>query len=113
MVASPTLSGDVHPIFLAHDCAASSCHSGSRQREGLDLSTPATSFNTLVNVPSSTCTGRTRVTPGSVSGSYLVNKLTGSGMCGGRVMPGGGRPPLGEDEIDVIRAWIAGGAVKD
>jgi hypothetical protein len=49
------------------------------------------------------------VSPGSLEQSYLMNKLTGIGMCGGTVrMPPAG--PLPPDEIQTIADWICVGA---
>ena len=52
---------------------------------------------------------RLRVKPNDVAGSYLVNKLNGSGMCFGSAMPkvGGG---LTQAELDVVRSWILSNA---
>jgi hypothetical protein len=50
-----------------------------------------------------------RVAPGSVATSYLVNKLTGQGLCSGNLMPPNGGP-LSSTQLDLIRAWICNGA---
>jgi hypothetical protein len=65
----------------------------------------------LVNVATPQCTpSRMRVAPGSPSTSYLINKLTGTGMCSGLRMPRN-RAALGTADMDVIRGWISGGAL--
>jgi hypothetical protein len=62
-----------------------------------------------VNHAASGCTtSHIRVVPGSVSTSYLVNKLTGVGMCSGSQMPLTGS--LSSSQVDQIRAWICNGA---
>ena len=106
---SKSFAADVHPLFVARGCSGvGACHGGARPAEGLNLSTAAGGFAQLVGVGSSQCPGRTRVVPNDIAASYLVNKLTGSGMCVGSVMPKGGS--LTAAEIDLVRAWIATGA---
>jgi hypothetical protein len=67
------------------------------------------SYAQLVNVPSSTCSGKTRVKPAAVAESYIINKLTGVGICNGSMMPKVGGP-LPAAQIDTIRRWICQGA---
>jgi hypothetical protein len=95
---------------VRHGCADGACHAGVRPAEGLDLSTAALGYSKLVNIASGQCATRKRVTPNDVAASYLVNKLTGSGMCFGSAMPkaGGG---LTQGELDIVRAWILSNAV--
>jgi hypothetical protein len=72
--------------------------------------TSGSSYAALVNRTASGCTTpHIRVSPGSVSASYLVNKLTGVGMCTGNQMPLSGGP-LPSAQIDLIRSWICNGA---
>jgi hypothetical protein len=86
------------------------CHNGARGQANLDLSSAAVARAALVNVTTDQCSGsKKRVVPGSPSTSYLVNKLTGVGMCSGSVMPKAGSE-LTAAQIDVIRAWIGSGA---
>lgn len=102
-------AADVAPIWVRQGCAGAGCHGSTRPAEGLDLSTTATGYALLVNIASGQCTTRKRVVPNDVAGSYLVNKLTGSGMCFGSAMPkaGGG---LTQSELDIVRAWILSNA---
>jgi hypothetical protein len=100
-------ASQVQPIFNAS--CTTNCHGGNRPSAGLDL-TPAGSWNDLVNAPGD-C-GRLRVVPGSVASSYLVNKLTGEGMCSGTQMPARG-VTLPGSQLDTIRAWICQGAPKN
>jgi hypothetical protein len=81
---------------------------GAQPKSSL-LLTAGASYGALVNAASSTCTAKVRVVPGQVDKSYLVNKLTGIGMCAGTQMPktGGALPA---NEIDLVRAWICNGA---
>ncbi|MGH8222532.1 MAG: Ig-like domain-containing protein [Woeseiaceae bacterium] len=90
-------------------CAA--CHSGPTgptQPAGMDLSSEAESFASLVSVPSDQQPEILRVAPGNADASYLVQKLEGTAAVGER-MPQGG-PFLDQATIDVIRAWIDQGA---
>ncbi len=80
---SVSFSGQVQPIFDA-DCTTA-CHSGARPAGGLSL-VAGSSHGELVNV-TSTCSGRKYVVPSSPQTSYLMNKLTGVGMCAGSIMP--------------------------
>jgi len=71
----------------------------------------AASYAELVNVAAD-CTGKVLVVPGSVGTSYLVNKLTGVGMCNGTQMPKTGAS-LSAAELNVINGWICEGAPKN
>lgn len=51
------------------------------------------------------------IAPGSPDGSKLVRKIRGTEAVGGR-MPFGG-PYLGDDQIDLIAAWVAEGALDN
>lgn len=53
-----------------------------------------------------------RIVEQRAASSYLVNKLTGVGMCSGSVMPKAGGE-LAPAQIDVIRAWISAGAADN
>ena len=102
--------GQVQPIF-AVSCGGGSCHTGASPQNGLDLSSPAKSFMTLVSQASSACPGETRVVPSMPDKSYLVWKLVGQGMgaCfqGGRMPPGG---MLSAGDMNTVRGWISAGA---
>ncbi len=51
------------------------------------------------------------IAPGSPDGSKLVRKIRGTEAVGGR-MPFGG-PYLSDDQIDLIAAWVAEGALDN
>ncbi|MDH3589950.1 MAG: Ig-like domain-containing protein, partial [Gammaproteobacteria bacterium] len=87
-----------------------SCHAGSAAPLGLRLES-GSSFALLVNIPSVQESGVLRVAPGDPDNSYLIQKLEGTAGTGSR-MPLG-TPPLPQSTIDVIRAWIAAGALPD
>jgi hypothetical protein len=108
--ARKTFAADVFPLFQGASCAGMGCHGGARPAEGLDLSSASVAFGALVNVRSGQCGGsKFRVVPNDPAASYLVNKLTGVGMCSGSVMPKMGGE-LTSAQIDVVRAWIGAGA---
>jgi hypothetical protein len=97
----------VYAIFTQSGCGTAACHGGAMPKEGLDLSTKAKALAQLVDVPSSQCGGELRVTSGDPSNSYLINKLTGVGMCMGSQMPKADAA-LSAADIDTIRTWISG-----
>jgi hypothetical protein len=102
---------DVFPLFSS--CGGAGCHAGRAAQLDLDLATSAAAYRTLVGVDAEQCSGpKQRVTAGDVTGSYLLNKLTGIGMCSGSIMPKADGV-LSAAQLDVIRAWIANGARND
>lgn len=104
-------AADVHPLFQSTGCASAQCHGASSPKAGLDLSSATVGYAELVDVASiaPTCAGRTFVVPSDVTASYLVNKLSGAGMCAGVRMPKGGSA-FSLAQIDIVRAWIGSGA---
>jgi hypothetical protein len=97
-------AGQVQPIWNAS--CTTNCHGGNRPSAGLNLA-PGGSYGSLVNVPGD-C-GKLRVAPGKPDSSYLINKLTGSGICAGTQMPAKG-VSLAPAQIDLLRGWICQGA---
>lgn len=99
-------------VFSA-SCAVSGCHVGSDAPEGLDLSA-GEAYGNLVNVSSEQVPDLLRVDPENPDDSYLVIKLEG----GERIAEGTarmprGRDPLSDDQIQMIRDWIAAGAPRE
>src|SRR5689334_5152103 len=84
------------------------CHIGANAPQGLRLDA-ANSYALLVNVNSNEVPALKRVNPGNPDQSYIVQKISGSAAVGGR-MPLG-QSPLPQDRIDLIRSWIAAGAL--
>lgn len=112
-----TPPGSLNPVFseiqsnvFTSTCATAGCHAGAGAPQGLRLDA-ANSYGLLVNVPSSEVPSVLRVAPGDPDGSYLIRKLEGTAAVGER-MPLG-RQPLAQATIDVIRQWIADGAIDD
>jgi hypothetical protein len=108
---------DVYTTIIAVDCTNSMCHfPNPGPNDGdLDLSSQATAYAQLVNVPATTapidsnnCTGD-RVVPGSPSTSLLYLKVAEAlPPCGAR-MPDL-QPPLTSQQIGLIQTWITEGA---
>jgi hypothetical protein len=94
-----------------------SCHAGPDAVAAMDLSTRASAYESLVGVhaggPKSECaaSGLLRVDPGQAGRSLLYLKIGPSPPCGGR-MPDNA-PPLSDDEIGAVEAWINAGAPND
>ena len=100
-----SLAADIQPLF-DNNCAP--CHLGGGASGGLALDS---AYGTLVGVPSNQ-SGLNRVQAGLVQDSYLWHKLQGTqdDVGGsGNPMPGSA-PPLPAVELDLIEAWITGGA---
>ena len=107
---NPSFANDVTAIFTAGGCTATSCHGGGA--DGLTLtSSAATNYSNLVGVRSSSAPTFLRVEPGDPTNSYLVMKLEGRQLSGGR-MPLG-RPPLSNAQIGTIKTWISAGALNN
>lgn len=105
-------AGDLAPEFAAIQAAVfdpicTECHAGPAAAIGMRLSADV-SYAMLVGVASLEMPGLLRVAPGDPDASYLVRKLEGRDIVGGR-MPLG-RAPLPQAQIDAIRSWIAQGA---
>ena len=103
----PSFSKDVQPIF---NKGCVDCHGVKKAKAKLDLSEGAALKN-LVNVPSEQVPGTLRVKPGDPEESYLWLKLDhrakeGAGMPKGLF----GASKLPQEELDLVRAWIEGGA---
>ncbi len=118
----------VGPIFEAR-CATSRCHAGAAPVLGLDLSRAESIRRTAIGVPASevrrpvagaaassapALTGLAIIDVSAAARSYLVYKILGDPHVRGSPMP----PPVGEGgegaltaaEVELVVAWIAGGA---
>ncbi len=87
------------------------CHAGANPPLGLVLNTDAT-YDQLVDELSSQRPMLMRVEPGNPDNSYLIHKLEGGPNIIGAQMPRGG-PPLPQETIDEVRAWIIDGALNN
>jgi hypothetical protein len=112
---APTFAADVQPIFSAN-CAFSGCHATSEVKPSgkpMHLSV-GQAYANIVNVEAFERAGMDRVEPGEPDESYLIHKIQGTqadvGGSGER-MPLGGQ--LTQTEIEIIRDWIAAGAIDN
>lgn len=106
-LAPPNVSF-LNQVFPLLETYCSSCHSAAKPAANLDLSTANASYLGMVNVLSEQCTTVFMVAPGDSSASYLMDKLYGTNMCAGGIMPKG--DSMTAEEIDTIRLWIDQGA---
>jgi hypothetical protein len=90
-------------------CAVPGCHGGTAAQQGLRLDT-GFAYGNLINVASPRDSSQVRVVPGNPDDSFIIHKLEGTQTLGDR-MPDGG-PYLQQSTIDVIRLWIANGALQ-
>lgn len=108
-----SFANDIVPMFVA---SCTSCHTGEAARTGsanLNLD-PEFAYGDLIRVMSGHVPTMARVMPGDPDASYLVHKLAGTQAdVGGR----GQRMPRGSEEnywtdeqIELVRTWIAEGA---
>jgi hypothetical protein len=115
-VTTSTVGGGGSSLTLIQEtiftptCALLGCHDALIQSDGLNLSNVSVSYSDLVGQLSN-CVGRIRVVAGNPDASYLMDKL-GDGLqapCG-EVMPLG-MASLSSDDLQLIRDWIADGAL--
>ncbi|MCE2439110.1 MAG: hypothetical protein J4F39_06765 [Candidatus Latescibacteria bacterium] len=96
-------------------CISSSCHSSSWAAAGLSLEPDVTYDQLVGRVPQNAKAreeGMLLVKEGDPQKSFLMTKLTGSGVGYGDRMPRS-YSSLSGVAIDAIRAWIAAGAPRD
>lgn len=84
------------------------CHVGAGAPQGLRLDS-SNSFGDLVGIPSREVSSLNRVEPFDPDRSYLFQKIQGTAAVGDR-MPLGG-PALPDEDIELVRQWIADGAM--
>lgn len=107
----PQLSQIEQQIFT-RSCNFSSCHAGSAAAGAGGLSLESPSFAKLVGVKSGVVSTKTRVVPFEPDQSYLMEKLIQAKPAAGGRMPLVS-DPLPEEELEMIRAWIAAGALNN
>ena len=103
---------DVQPIFSSSCGDATHCHLDPTPSEGLSLKV-GEAYADLVNVPAKQdCNGQVRVLPGSAVGSYLINKITATGVCPGeKKMPP--NSSLSAAKKQTIIDWVCQGAPEN
>ncbi|MGB5811657.1 MAG: hypothetical protein WBG86_14060 [Polyangiales bacterium] len=107
----------VQQVFENRGCTASTCHGSEDGEGGLDLRAE-TAFDNLINVDSSSG-DIPRVFPADEELSVLYLKVAAKTLgtnladfgVGGSEMPSSS-DALTEDEVELIRAWIRGGAPR-
>lgn len=102
----PKLSVIQSNVFQ-RSCVFSSCHSADTPQKGLNLS--GSTYQVLVNKPSSEVPSRMLVVPSNPDGSYLLEKISSDHPTSGARMPYTSTP-LPEGEIAAVRQWIELGA---
>ena len=109
----------VAPIFF-NNCAISGCHAGPNPQEGQNLSSFAEISATAINVQANETLLTSmldRIEPFQSNQSYLIHKIDGThldpGVDGSGVQMPRGRPPLPQAERDLVRSWIAEGALNN
>lgn len=105
----------IYASIVGPVCATPACHgaAGAAFAGDLDLSSAGTAYAALVGVGPHAPGCGTRVTAGSPDASFLVAKLEGTQdplTCGATMPSGSMLPP---DQIALVRAWIAAGALQD
>ena len=111
VVIGPTLD-QIQAIVFSPTCATVSCHtgpSGGVLPGGMDLSDADASFMSLVGVASTQQAAILRVDDFDPDNSYLIQKLEGTALSGGRMPPAGALDPA---IIAEIRQWISDGALR-
>ncbi|HZR79581.1 MAG TPA: hypothetical protein VFD92_00675 [Candidatus Binatia bacterium] len=113
--ADPSFATIQREIFDKH-CTSAACHSAVARSGSLSL-VAGDSYDGLVNVEPDNAAARAagllRVAPDQPQKSFLIAKLTGDLQPGeGSSMPLGATP-LSDAEIDLVRSWIAAGAMPD
>lgn len=88
---APSFKNDVAPM-LKNACV--NCHGGRRRKAGLDV----TSYDSIMKF----------VKAGDPNNSKLQKSLLGKGA---KLMPP--KNPLADDQVALVKAWIAAGAKKD
>lgn len=103
--ATVSLAADVQPVFDAH-CLG--CH-GPGGNGGLDLSAEVAWAN-LVGVETTNYAPRQRVVSANPGESVLFLKISAAAAVGASMPPGA---PLPADAIELVRIWIAQGALDN
>ena len=111
-----SFANDVQPI-LTNNCATSGCHGQPVANPGAKpmVLVAGSAYAALVNVTAAQLPTMMRVRPGHPDSSYVIHKLQGTHRTfggTGNQMPLN-RAPLSLQTIDLIRRWIAAGALPN
>ena len=112
--APVSFATQVLPIFTTN-CAKAGCHTGNAPTGGMNLSGTSSQVRArLVGVATvGGPPGSIRVIAGNPDSSYIIRKLEGGPNIFGNRMPNDGPPYLSQPTIDIIRTWIAQGALDN
>lgn len=112
LVANPTLSIDLQPIFTAR-CATAGCHNFATHQVGLNLA-PGYAYDNTVNVQAVFRPLWKRIVPFKPDSSFLVQVLLADPSKHPEIsrMPLG-RPPLTDNQINTIINWVSRGALRN
>jgi uncharacterized protein (TIGR03118 family) len=110
--ATPTVTlSQLQTAIFTPKC--SGCHTGlGTSLPGVQNLSAGNTFASIVNVPSIEQPALKRIAPGDPDHSYLVQKIEGAAGISGQRMPFGG-PFLSQSDIDLVRAWVAQGALNN
>lgn len=100
-------------VFEGYGCTNGACHSSETASGGLDL----TAGNAWANLHDVDSVGSSekRISPGAAVRSYLYQKLAAATLgeaTSGSPMPIG-QEPLSENDLNLVRWWIYGGAPEE
>jgi len=109
LTPAPGSLDDLHERIISKRCSGQPglCHNGQFEP---NLSTPALTYEYLVNRPGLEKPDRLRAAPGNPTGSLLIDKLRNRNGVATQ-MPLGAEP-LAEEDIAAIEAWINEGALR-
>ena len=113
LVATPSFSNDIQPIFNAR-CATTSCHNLTTHQVGMVLAA-GHSYDNIVNRQSVFRPSWKRIVPFKPDSSFLIKVLLADSATQHPEitrMPLG-RPPLTNDQIQTIINWVAQGAQRN
>jgi hypothetical protein len=102
----PTLAADVLPIAQTNCAVAAACHQVDGTANGF--------WHYYVNLPCEECTDvRELIAPGDPEHSYVIDKITGTNLCGGFGSMPKDSQLMEKSEIQTIYDWICAGAKDD
>jgi hypothetical protein len=99
---------EIRERVLQPSCSFMACHSGASPAGMLGLADDDAHAQLMATSP---LTMRARVVPGDADASYVMEKLTETAPEQGEQMPP--TAPIDDDRIELVRAWIEGGAPSD
>ena len=97
-------------VYAFFERRCTSCHTEANPHGGLDLSSAAQAWTSLVGIES-TCGASLRVAPRDPRASLLWRKLARVDLCGERMPPSG--PPTATSDTTLVERWIEAGALND